>query len=178
MSSSCLFECAPLWSQLLSDGISNGTSFLFWHILSHSAFTAADSRVMKKVESPVRHISYHQLIALGLSEGSYSKMTQGKGTTVFVFLLSEVAVNTYKMENSRIFIWMLKKIKKISFNFTVESRKWIFSKLGVCVQHSINEVGDSCLNMCLVYWVALVNMGSMLTGDMKVRKASFSAQFK
>lgn len=28
--------------------------------------------------------------------------------------------------------------------------------------------------MCLVYWAALVNMGSMLTGDMKVRKDSDS----
>lgn len=45
-----------------------------------------------------------------------------------------------------------------------------FSRLGVCVQCPINEVGGGCLNMCLVYWAALVNMASMLTGDMKVRK--------
>lgn len=47
-----------------------------------------------------------------------------------------------------------------------------FSKLEVCVQLSINEVGGGCLNMCLVYWAALVNMGSMLTGDMNVRIVS------
>lgn len=46
----------------------------------------------------------------------------------------------------------------------------IFSKLEVCVQRSINEVEGGCLNMCLVYWAALVNMGSMLTGDMKTRQ--------
>lgn len=79
----------------------------FGTFLSHSAFTAADSRVMKKVESPVRHISYHQLIALGLSEGFIAKWHRVK---VQQCVWSEVAVNTYKMENNKIFIWMLKKL--------------------------------------------------------------------
>lgn len=46
---------------------------VFGTFLSDTAFTAADSVVMKRVESPVRHISHHQLKALGLSEGFIAK---------------------------------------------------------------------------------------------------------
>lgn len=38
------------------------------------------------------------------------------------------------------------------------------------MQRSINEVEGVCLNMSLVYWAALVNMGSMLTGHMQTRQ--------
>lgn len=56
--------------------------------------------------------------------------------------------------------------KWISFKVTHCRVKLMdFSKLRVCVLRSINEVGGGCLNMCLVHWAALVNMGSMLTGD-------------
>lgn len=44
--------------------------------------------------------------------------------------------------------------------------------LGVCMQRTIS--GGSCLNMCLVYRVGLLNMGSMLTEGLKVRKESVS----
>lgn len=60
---------------------------------------------------------------------------------------------------------MAEKTDFISFKLNLWVKlMFFFSKLGVSVQLL------SGVNMCLVYWAGLVNMGSMLTGNVKVSK--------
>lgn len=82
----CQFGCAPLWSQLLSDGISNGTSCLFWHIFITLSLHCSWQQGNEKGGITCQTHFIPSAHSLRFIWGFYSKMTQGKGTTVCFFV--------------------------------------------------------------------------------------------